>query len=78
MWKRAYRREFERKQREGLVQMKGADEAGDRDGNGRVELVFRIKVVDLAREVVVEWVRGRDRVLWESLCGVVHRHFKKS
>lgn len=48
------------------------------DGERGVELAFRIKVVDLAREVDVEWLRGRDQVLWESFCGLVHRHFKKS
>ncbi|CAO2653693.1 Nn.00g031040.m01.CDS01 [Neocucurbitaria sp. VM-36] len=71
VWSRAYRRAYERKQKEGLVDMK-------QDGERGVELAFRIKVVDLAREVDVEWVRGTDRVLWESFCGLVHRDFKKT
>ena len=62
---------YERKQKEGLVDMK---EDAERD----IAIAFRIRVVDLAREVVVEWLRGRDQVLWESLCGLIHRHFKKS
>ncbi|CAN9160225.1 unnamed protein product [Alternaria alternata] len=69
VWSRSYRRAYERNQREGLVDMKQ-----DR----KIELAFRIRVVDLAREVVVEWLRGTDQVLWESLCGLIHRHFKKT
>jgi len=48
------------------------------DGDRKIELAFRIKVVDLAREMEVQWLRGTDRVLWESFCGLVHRGFKKS
>lgn len=62
---------YERKRTEGLVDMQ-------QDAERSVALAFRIRVVDLAREVVVEWLRGRDQVLWESLCGLIHRHFKKS
>ncbi|KAH8632437.1 hypothetical protein IG631_14120 [Alternaria alternata] len=69
VWSRSYRRAYERKQREGLVDMKQ---------ERKIELAFRIRVVDLAREVVVEWLRGTDQVLWESLCGLIHRHFKKT
>lgn len=43
----------------------------------KVEFVFRVRIVELAREVVVEWVMGRDRVVWESFCGAIHGHFKK-
>ncbi|KAI4662892.1 uncharacterized protein J4E79_004203 [Alternaria viburni] len=71
VWSRSYRRAYERKQKEGLVDMK-------EDSARKGELAFRIRVVDLAREVVVEWLRGTDQVLWESLCGLIHRHFKKS
>jgi 23S rRNA (adenine1618-N6)-methyltransferase len=48
------------------------------DSERKIELAFRIRVVDLARELVVEWLRGTDQVLWESFCGLIHRHFKKS
>lgn len=71
VWSRSYRRMYERKRTEGLVDMQ-------QDAERSVALAFRIRVVDLAREVVVEWLRGRDQVLWESLCGLIHRHFKKS
>jgi 23S rRNA (adenine1618-N6)-methyltransferase len=71
VWGRNYRRAYERKQRDGLVDIK-------HDSERKIELAFRIRVVGLAREVVVEWLRGTDQVLWESLCGLVHRHFKKS
>ncbi|KAA8611720.1 SAM-dependent methyltransferase [Pyrenophora tritici-repentis] len=71
VWRRAYRRDYERKQKEGLVDMKG-------DSERKVEIAFRVIVVDLAREVVLEWLAGTDRVLWESVCGLVHRHFRKA
>ena len=71
VWSRAYRRAYERRQKDG-----GAD-MSVKEGR-KVEFAFRVKVVDLAREVVVEWVKGVDQVLWESFCGMVHRGFKKS
>jgi 23S rRNA (adenine1618-N6)-methyltransferase len=48
------------------------------DQGREVQLAFRISVVELAREIEVQWLRGRDQVLWESFCGMVHRGFKKS
>ena len=72
MWKRAYRREYERRKREGIQVMNETDEPR------KIELAFRIKVVDLARQVHLEWLKGTDQVLWESFCGLVHRLFKKS
>lgn len=70
VWSRAYRRAYERRQKEGVARM----DEGDR----KVELAFRIRVIELAREIEIEWLRGRDQVLWESFCGLIHRHFKKS
>ncbi|RMZ70068.1 DUF890 domain [Pyrenophora seminiperda CCB06] len=69
VWSRAYRRDYARKQKEGLVDMK---EAAER----KIELVFRVRVVELARQIVLEWVRGTDQVLWESVCGLIHRNFR--
>ncbi|KAH8723714.1 hypothetical protein GQ44DRAFT_619771 [Phaeosphaeriaceae sp. PMI808] len=71
VWSRAYRRAYERRKNTG---MQGIEEGQTR----KVELVFRITVVDLGREVELQWLKGRDQVLWESFCGVMHRHFKKS
>jgi 23S rRNA (adenine1618-N6)-methyltransferase len=48
------------------------------DANRKIELAFRIRVIGLAREIKIQWLKGHDQVLWESLCGVVHQHFKKS
>ncbi len=48
------------------------------DREKEVELAFRIQVNDLAFRVDIEWLRGMDQVLWESFCGLIHRHFKKS
>jgi 23S rRNA (adenine1618-N6)-methyltransferase len=70
VWSRAYRRAYDRKQKEGVVDMQNDER--------KVELAFRIRVIGLAREIEVQWLRGRDQVLWESFCGLVHRHFKKS
>jgi 23S rRNA (adenine1618-N6)-methyltransferase len=44
----------------------------------KVALAFRINVAENTREVVIDWLRGSDRVLWESFCGMVHRSFKKA
>jgi 23S rRNA (adenine1618-N6)-methyltransferase len=69
VWARAYRRAHERKVKEGTsgaMQTEGNNEA-------EVVLVVRVRVVELAREVVLEWVKGVDQVLWESFCGWLHR-----
>ncbi|KAF2821059.1 hypothetical protein CC86DRAFT_108076 [Ophiobolus disseminans] len=70
VWSRPYRRAYERRQKEGTTDMN--------DDERTVEFAFRIKVIDLAQEVEIQWLRGRDHVLWESFCGLIHRHFKKS
>jgi 23S rRNA (adenine1618-N6)-methyltransferase len=66
VWKRAYRREYEKKKKQGV-------QAGEQ--GRKVVLAFRITV--LAGRVVVEWLRGSDQVLWESFCGLVHRNFRE-
>lgn len=72
VWGRAYRRAYDRQKKEGYVKMQS-------DTNGvTVKLVFRITVVELAGEIVLEWLRGDDQVLWESFCGCVHRWFKQT
>jgi 23S rRNA (adenine1618-N6)-methyltransferase len=72
VWGRAYRRAFERRKKEGSVSMQGIT------GDKKVALAFRATVVELAGEVVLEWLKGGDQVLWESFCGCVHRWFKKT
>jgi 23S rRNA (adenine1618-N6)-methyltransferase len=76
VWKRAYRREYDKKRRDmaTVVDTKMNGEHVD----GRVELAFRIRVITDTKEVmlVLEWLQGRDQVLWESLCGMVHRGSK--
>lgn len=71
VWGRAYRRAYERRKREGQVEMRG-------DTYDKTKLAFRITVVELAGETVVEWLRGDDQILWESFCGCVHRWFKQA
>jgi 23S rRNA (adenine1618-N6)-methyltransferase len=66
VWKRAYRREYEKKKKQSV-------QAGEQ--GRKVVLAFRITV--LAGRVVVEWLRGSDQVLWESFCGLVHRYFRE-
>ena len=77
VWSRAYRRDYERKRKEAAAS--SADDTNMQDDmeDMEVALAFRIKVLDEQREVVIEWLRGRDQVLWESFCGMVHRSFKK-
>ncbi|KAF2998811.1 hypothetical protein E8E13_001569 [Curvularia kusanoi] len=72
VWGRAYRRAYERRKREGHVEMR--DDAVAR----KTKLAFRITVVQLASEITLEWLRGNDQVMWESLCGCVHRWFKQT
>ncbi|KAJ4308151.1 hypothetical protein N0V94_009474 [Neodidymelliopsis sp. IMI 364377] len=71
VWGRAYRRAYERRKREGQVEMHGNTH------DKRVTLAFRVTVVELAGEIVLDWLKGDDQVLWESFCGCVHRWFKQ-
>tara|TARA_R110002003_G_scaffold296_2_gene18601 strand:- start:13245 stop:13664 length:420 start_codon:yes stop_codon:yes gene_type:complete len=72
VWSRAYRRAHERRAKDNTdTDMSAANEPR------KIELAFRIRVIDLAYEVELQWLRGRDQVLWESLCGLVHRWFRK-
>lgn len=71
VWGRAYRRAYERRKREGQVEMRDTFDK-------KIKLAFRITVVQLAGEIVLEWLRGGDQVLWESFCGCVHRWFKQA
>lgn len=71
VWGRAYRRAYERRKRDGQVEMRDTL-------NVNTKLAFRITVVQLAGEIVLEWLRGDDQVLWESFCGCVHRWFKQA
>ncbi|KAK7180972.1 uncharacterized protein CC84DRAFT_273337 [Paraphaeosphaeria sporulosa] len=78
VWSRAYRRKHERRMRE-----LAATDARDAEMHTILEdmevaLAFRIAVAENTREVIIEWLRGSDQVLWESFCGMVHRSFKKS
>lgn len=78
VWKRAYRREHDRKNNRtaaaaGREDIEIKDEAADKE----VRLAFRISINQGAGEVLIEWLRGSDQVLWESFCGMLHRTFKK-
>jgi 23S rRNA (adenine1618-N6)-methyltransferase len=42
-----------------------------------ITLAFRIRVIGLAREIVIDWLRGSDRVLYESFCGLIHRNSRE-
>ena len=81
VWKRAYRRQHEK-------MMKDRADAGTRMeetiDDGVVAIAFRIRTLgtdgadggDEAR-ITIEWLRGSDQVLWESLCGAIHGWFRK-
>ncbi|KAF2122205.1 hypothetical protein BDV96DRAFT_140297 [Lophiotrema nucula] len=70
VWNRKYRREYEKRQKSG--------EAIQTEQPKKVELAFRIRMSYLTtpKEIVVEWLKGRDVVLWESFCGMLHGKFK--
>ncbi|KAF2789381.1 hypothetical protein K505DRAFT_328286 [Melanomma pulvis-pyrius CBS 109.77] len=85
VWKRAYRRQHEKKMKERADAGMSAEDAvmGEMKDIRDVAIAFKIRVLgintgegDKAR-VAVEWLRGEDQVLWESLCGVVHGYFRK-
>ncbi|KAF1976537.1 hypothetical protein BU23DRAFT_528211 [Bimuria novae-zelandiae CBS 107.79] len=78
VWSRAYRREHERKKKEAAASGGNDMEMQDDLEDMEVAIAFRIKVLHSTREVVIDWLRGSDQVLWESFCGMVHRSFKKS
>ena len=78
VWSRTYRREHERKKREAETSNVEGTEMQDDLDKINVALAFRIKVLNSEREVVIDWLKGSDRILWESFCGMVHRSFKKS
>ncbi|KAJ8117210.1 hypothetical protein OPT61_g1541 [Boeremia exigua] len=60
VWGRAYRRSYERRKREGLVEMPG-------DAlNRKTKLAFRVTVVQLAGEITLEWLKGDDQVLEQT------------
>jgi len=78
VWSRAYRREHERKKKELAASGTGDTEMQDSLTEMKVALTFRVTLMESTREVVIEWLRGSDQVVWESFCGMVHRSFKKS
>lgn len=83
VWSRAYRRAQERKVKDDQSTAGGEtadDMAVERDEGkekGEVQLAFRVRVVELARQVDLEWLKGTNQVLWESFCGLMHRESKK-
>jgi 23S rRNA (adenine1618-N6)-methyltransferase len=77
VWKRAYRREHDKKKKSGAVVEKAdTDMAGGEAVEKKVALAFRISINQDEKEVVLEWLGGSDQVLWESFCGMLHRYFK--
>ena len=85
VWQRAYRRQHEKKMKEKADAGKRIDDDLMRELGGPqdVAIAFRIRVLEtdtVAEEntrVLVEWLRGSDKVLWESLCGAIHGYFRK-
>jgi 23S rRNA (adenine1618-N6)-methyltransferase len=79
VWKRAYRREHDRKKNKTAAAAAGGAycELADEVAGDKIELAFRISIEHGVGEVLVEWLRGSDQVLWESFCGMLHRVFKK-
>ena len=41
-------------------------------------LAFRVRmsILTTPKEIVIDWLRGHDVVLWESFCGMLHGKFK--
>lgn len=74
VWKRAYRR-LQKKKKDA-----GENIPMQKDNpNMPVALAFRIQVHENpAKEVIIDWLRGTDVVLWESFCGMVHTSVKQA
>ncbi|KAF2870462.1 hypothetical protein BDV95DRAFT_629139 [Massariosphaeria phaeospora] len=88
VWKRAYRREFERRKKDAATAEHKAKSPDDDDDDAMqiaspeppasVALAFRIHVYGTTKgSVAIDWLRGTDQVLWESFCGMIHRSFRK-
>jgi 23S rRNA (adenine1618-N6)-methyltransferase len=78
VWRRAYRRGHDRKKNEFAAVAGVADiEMGGQVADKKVALAFRISVDQHAKDILLEWLRGSDQVLWESFCGMLHRVFTK-
>ncbi|CAI6330466.1 unnamed protein product [Periconia digitata] len=75
VWNRAYR--HKKKKETEAKQVSDAGDVGMVGNEPNVALAFRVSVLPATQEVVVEWLRGRDQVLWESFCGMVVRRVKK-
>ncbi|KAF2649911.1 hypothetical protein K491DRAFT_697720 [Lophiostoma macrostomum CBS 122681] len=70
VWNRAYRREQQKRQDTGDTETTAKDD-------DKVALAFRISVFEEPeKKIVVDWVRGTDSHLWESFCGMLHRHYR--
>ena len=70
VWNRAYRREQQKRLKSG-----GTETVGDQ--GKKVALAFRVSVFEEpAKKIVIDWLRGSDVQLWESFCGMLHRHFR--
>jgi 23S rRNA (adenine1618-N6)-methyltransferase len=70
VWNRAYRREQQKRLKSG-----GTETAADQDK--KVALAFRVSVFEEPeKKIVIDWLRGTDVQLWESFCGMLHRHFR--
>ncbi|KAF2713075.1 hypothetical protein K504DRAFT_472549 [Pleomassaria siparia CBS 279.74] len=85
VWARAYRRKHEKKMKEqAATRTSKEDSTMDEETDvGNVTIAFRIRILGASLEeeteskVLVEWLQGTDKVLWESLCGAIHGYFRK-
>lgn len=77
VWKRAYRRAQVKKKE---IRAESGFEAFMKSSSGEQDeaaIAFRIRVVEEpANEVIIDWLKGKDVVLWESFSGAIHKHFK--
>lgn len=72
VWSRSARRKKKKKPEvEGELARKHQDVSDDEEYKDDAQIGVKIVVAD--NEVVVEWLKGTDRVLFESFCGMLKR-----
>ena len=57
-----------------------AESTWDREKNREVFLLLFESFLfqGSVNEIAIDWLRGVDRQLWESFCGMIHQHFRKT
>ncbi|KAF2732916.1 hypothetical protein EJ04DRAFT_496079 [Polyplosphaeria fusca] len=64
VWNRQYRRQKQKQHMAKTSEIQGQS------------MTQRDNSIGMTKEIIIDWLRGTNRTLWESLCGLMHRKFK--